>query len=152
MIIAARTDPLILRELDFGHDLRTAGTFLEKAVRNLPLLPAFCLNCRFFENRHGRFMRALPSPRERRLRPARFKTRAHSLRVEPVVRTSSINSTRKPRTSAFFRKRNALCKFSIRSARSSAVCVVVYRMRSSSGLRTESISVRLAIPQASSLD
>src|SRR5437899_5917268 len=53
MIIAAWTDSLVLRELDFRNDLRTAGAFLKKAARNfLLLLPAFCLDRRFFENRH----------------------------------------------------------------------------------------------------
>src|SRR5438034_7256446 len=133
MIIAARTDTLILPQLHFGHDLSAAGAFLKNAARNLTLFAGRRLDCWFLKNCHGNYARAAVAARTE-IAPARFKTRAHSLNVEPVVRTSSINNTRKPRTSAFFRKRKALCKFSIRSARSSAVCVVVYRMRSSTGL------------------
>ena len=40
MIIAARTDTLILAQLDFVNDFVAAGTFLKKALRNgLAFLP-----------------------------------------------------------------------------------------------------------------
>src|SRR5437660_7960630 len=124
VIVAARTDTLILRQLDFRNSFGTAGALLKDTTRNFPLFAGLSFNCWLLENCHWSYARAAVAARTESA-PARFKTRAHSLKVEPVVRTSSINSTRKPRTSAFFRKRNALCKFSIRSDRSSAVCVVV---------------------------
>src|SRR5262249_50205535 len=120
----ARTDALILRQLNVGHDLSAAGAFLKKAARNFTLFAGLRLDCWFLKDCHWNYARAAVAAWTE-IAPARFKTHAHSLSVEPVVRTSSINNTRKPRTSAFFRKRNALCKFSIRSERSSAVCVVV---------------------------
>jgi hypothetical protein len=33
---------------------------LKKATRNLLFLSTFCLDCRFFENRHCNFMRVPP--------------------------------------------------------------------------------------------
>jgi len=58
MIIATRTDALILRELDFRHNFGTAGTFLEKTVRDIAFLRTFRLDRWFFENRHGNYARA----------------------------------------------------------------------------------------------
>ena len=79
MIIATRTDPLILRQLDFVDDLSAAGTFLKKPLRNL--LASFRrlrLDRRFFENRHD-FMRAPQWPREQKLRRAfQEHARTHS--------------------------------------------------------------------------
>ena len=54
MIIAPRTDTLILAQLDFVNDLVAAGTFLEQALRNgLAFLPIVCFERGFFENGHG---------------------------------------------------------------------------------------------------
>jgi hypothetical protein len=58
MIIAARTDTLILRELDFRHDLGTARTFLKKTLRDFALLAILLFDCWFFENGHGDYARA----------------------------------------------------------------------------------------------
>jgi len=58
MIIAARTDALVLGELDFGDDLRAAGTFLEKTMRDVALLAILRLDCWFLENGHGNYARA----------------------------------------------------------------------------------------------
>src|SRR4029453_4869233 len=51
--IAARTDALILRKLDFRYDLGAAGTFLEKTMRDVALLAILRLDCWFLENGHG---------------------------------------------------------------------------------------------------
>src|SRR5215510_7730795 len=59
MIVAARTDALILRELNLGHDLSAAGTLLKKTARNFLLFAGLRLDCWFFKNRHG-IMRVLP--------------------------------------------------------------------------------------------
>jgi hypothetical protein len=58
MIIAARTDALILRKLDFRYDLGAAGTFLEKTMRDVALLAILRLDCWFLENGHGNYARA----------------------------------------------------------------------------------------------
>ena len=53
MIIAARTDALVLRQLDFVHDFAAAGTFLPEALRHLAFLATLRLERGFFENGHG---------------------------------------------------------------------------------------------------
>ena len=53
MIIAARTDALVLGELNFLHDLGAAGTFLEKTLRDVALLAILRLDCWSLENGHG---------------------------------------------------------------------------------------------------
>jgi hypothetical protein len=58
MIVAARTDPLILRELSLGHDLSAAGALLKKTARNLTFFAGFRLDCWFLENCHGDYARA----------------------------------------------------------------------------------------------
>ena len=58
MIIAARTDTLILPQLHFGHDLSAAGTFLKNAARNLTLFAGGGLDCWFLKNCHGNYARA----------------------------------------------------------------------------------------------
>ncbi|PYJ37363.1 MAG: hypothetical protein DME81_08215, partial [Verrucomicrobia bacterium] len=58
MIIATRTDALILGELDFRHNFRTAGAFLEKTVWDIAFLRTFRLDRWFFENCHGNYARA----------------------------------------------------------------------------------------------
>ena len=52
VIIATRTDALILRELDFVHDFRAARTFLPEALRHLAFLPALRFERWSFENSH----------------------------------------------------------------------------------------------------
>src|SRR3954470_5106523 len=122
-MIAARAHPLVLRQLDLVHNLPATRALLPKPLRNVALL-ARDFKGRSFEDGHvGQARAAVAACTE--TAPAAFRTRAHSLRVEPVVNTSSIRSTRKSRTSRFFRKRKAPRKFSIRSARSWTVWVVV---------------------------
>ena len=58
VIITARADALILRQLDFRHDFRTSRTLLKKTTGNIALPPTFCFDCRFFENGHGTYARA----------------------------------------------------------------------------------------------
>jgi hypothetical protein len=58
MIIATWTNALVLRELDFRHNFRTPGTFLEKTMRNIPLFLSLRFDCWFFENGHGNYARA----------------------------------------------------------------------------------------------
>ena len=53
MIIAPRTDALVLRELDLVHDFGAAGTFLPETLRHLALSFALGLKRGFFENGHG---------------------------------------------------------------------------------------------------
>src|SRR5262249_28922353 len=53
MIIAARTDTLILRELSFRNNLSAAGALLKQTARNFPLFAGLRLNRWFFKNRHG---------------------------------------------------------------------------------------------------
>jgi hypothetical protein len=53
MVIAARTDPLILRKLDFVHDLGAARTFLPEALRHLAFFPALRFERWSFEDGHG---------------------------------------------------------------------------------------------------
>lgn len=57
MIVTARTDTLILRQLNFGHDLSAAGAFLKKAPWNFTLF-AFSLNRWFLKNCHENYARA----------------------------------------------------------------------------------------------
>jgi hypothetical protein len=58
MIIAARTDTLILPQLHFGDDLSATRAFLKNAARNLTLFAGLRLDCWFLKNRHG-IMRVL---------------------------------------------------------------------------------------------
>src|SRR5438128_2190702 len=58
VIVAARTDALILRKLNFRHDFRTAGALLKKTTRNVPLSAALRLNCWLLENCHETYARA----------------------------------------------------------------------------------------------
>ena len=53
MIIAARTDALVLRQLDFVHDLGAARTFLPETLRHVALLAALRFKGGSFENGHG---------------------------------------------------------------------------------------------------
>ena len=53
MIIAARTDALVLDQLDFVHDLGAARTFLPETLRHLAFLAALRLERGSFENGHG---------------------------------------------------------------------------------------------------
>src|SRR5207302_10257757 len=76
VIVAARTDTLILRQLDFRNSFATAGALLKKTPRNFPLFAALRLDCWFLENCHG-FMRVLPWQRNRKPRP-RVLTRAQT--------------------------------------------------------------------------
>src|ERR1700736_2449307 len=55
---------MVLHELDFVNDFRTAGTFLEQTVRNVALLATLRFQDRFFEYRHMRIRRGRRSPRE----------------------------------------------------------------------------------------
>ena len=52
VIFAARTDALILRELDLVHDFGAAGTLLPKALWHLALLAALRFERGFFEDGH----------------------------------------------------------------------------------------------------
>src|SRR4051794_38981342 len=123
VIVAAGTNALVLRELDLVHNIGAAGALLPQTLRHLALATAHRLQRWSFENSHLYARAAVAACTESA--PLAFRTRAHSLSVDPVVRMSSIKSTRKPRTFAFFRKRKASRKFSMRSARSNAVWVVV---------------------------
>ena len=58
MIVATRTDTLILGQLNFGHDLSTAGAFLKNAARHFTLFTGLRLDCSFFKNCHGNYARA----------------------------------------------------------------------------------------------
>ena len=58
MIVAARTDPLVLSEFDFRHNLGTTRTLLEKTVRDVALLAILRFDCWFFKNRHVNYARA----------------------------------------------------------------------------------------------
>jgi len=58
VIVAARTDALILRQLDFRHDFRTARALLKKTARNVPLSAASRLNCWLLEDCHEPYARA----------------------------------------------------------------------------------------------
>ena len=53
MIIAARTDTLILRQLSIRHDLSAAGAFLENAARHFTLFAGLRFDCWFLKNCHG---------------------------------------------------------------------------------------------------
>ena len=44
MIVAARTNTLILRQLSIGHGLSAAGAFLKNAARHFTLLAGVCLD------------------------------------------------------------------------------------------------------------
>src|SRR6266704_2710265 len=123
MIIASRTNALILRQLDLMHDLGTAGAFLPQALWHLAFFSALSFQSRLLENRH-RYPRAAVAAYTETA-PACFRTQAHSLKVEPVVRTSSIKSTCKSCMTKPRRKRKAPLRFSMRSKRSNCVCVVV---------------------------
>src|ERR1051325_11675376 len=116
MVVAVRTNPLVLGQLKLVHHFVAAGAFLKKPLRDIAFLSALRLESWSFEDCHVYARAAVAAKTERA--PAFFKTRAHSLRVEPVVNTSSIRSTRKSRTFIFFRKRKASCKFFMRSVRS----------------------------------
>ena len=52
MIIAARADAVVFRQLDFVHDFAAAGALLPKALRHLAFLAALGLERWFFENGH----------------------------------------------------------------------------------------------------
>src|SRR5688572_31812546 len=69
MIIAMRADTLVLRQLDFMHDLLAAGAFLEQPLRNIAAaFPVTATaNRRSLENSHV-IRREPPSPRKRKLR------------------------------------------------------------------------------------
>ena len=58
MIVATRTNTLILRQLSIGHDLVAAGAFLKNAARHLTLFAGLRLDCWFLENCHGNYARA----------------------------------------------------------------------------------------------
>jgi hypothetical protein len=58
MIVAPRTDTLILSQLNFGHDLSAAGAFLKNAARHFTLFTGLRLDCSFFKNCHGNYARA----------------------------------------------------------------------------------------------
>src|SRR5205814_8434472 len=58
VILAARTDALILCKLDFRHDFRTARALLKKTTRNFPLFAGLRLNCWLLENCHETYARA----------------------------------------------------------------------------------------------
>jgi hypothetical protein len=58
MIIAARTNPLILRQLGIGHDLSATGTFLKNAARHFALFAGLRLDCWFLKNCHVNYARA----------------------------------------------------------------------------------------------
>src|SRR4029079_439139 len=63
MIVAARTDTLVLRQLSFGHDLSAPWAFLKNAARHFALFAGLGLDCWFLKNRHG-IMRVLRWPHE----------------------------------------------------------------------------------------
>ena len=58
MIVAARTDTLILRQLSIGHDLSAAGAFLKNAARHFTLFAGLRLDYWFLKNCHGNYARA----------------------------------------------------------------------------------------------
>jgi hypothetical protein len=58
MIVAARTDTLILRQLSFGHDLSAAGAFLKNAARHFTLFAGLALIAGFLKIAMG-IMRVL---------------------------------------------------------------------------------------------
>src|SRR6476659_4352747 len=58
MIVAARTNTLILRQLSIGHGLSAAGAFLKKAAWHFTLFAGLRLDCWFLENCHGDYARA----------------------------------------------------------------------------------------------
>jgi hypothetical protein len=58
MKVAARTDTLILGQLNVGYDLSAARTLLEKPARNFLLFAGLGLDCWFLKNRHGNYARA----------------------------------------------------------------------------------------------
>src|SRR5205823_3433635 len=57
-MVAAGTDTLILRQFDFRHDFRTAGTLLKKAAGNFSLLAGFRLDCWLLKDCHETYARA----------------------------------------------------------------------------------------------
>ena len=58
MIIAARTDTLILRQFGIGHDLCATGAFLKNAARHFTLFAGLRLDCWFLKNCHKNYARA----------------------------------------------------------------------------------------------
>ncbi len=58
MIIAVRTDALVLCELDFVYDFAASWALLKESMRNIALFRTLCFYCRFFENGHGNYARA----------------------------------------------------------------------------------------------
>ena len=58
MIVAARTNTLILRQLSIGHDLSAAGAFLKNAARHFALLAGLRLDYWFLKNCHENYARA----------------------------------------------------------------------------------------------
>ena len=58
MIVAARTDTLILRQLNIRHDLSAAGAFLKNAARHFTLFAGLRLDCWFLKDCHGNYARA----------------------------------------------------------------------------------------------
>ena len=63
MVIAMRANPLVFGQLNLVNDFVAAGTFLEKAMRDIALFAALDLDHGFFENSHG-FMRVRRSRRK----------------------------------------------------------------------------------------
>ena len=53
MIIAVRTDALVLGELDFVNDFAASCALLKEPMWNITLFRTLCFYCRFFENGHG---------------------------------------------------------------------------------------------------
>jgi hypothetical protein len=58
MIIAARTDTLILCQLGIGHDLFAARAFLKNAARHFTLFAGLRFDRWFLKNCHGNYARA----------------------------------------------------------------------------------------------
>src|SRR5687767_1050250 len=69
MIIAMRADALVLRQLDFVHDLLATGAFLEQPLRNIAaaLAATAAADRRSLEDSHV-VRRGRRSPRERKSR------------------------------------------------------------------------------------